>query len=62
MKLDPTFHEHLREEDLDILIGIGKAQALLIDQLQIALEQDDTEHAILVARELVALEKRIKLS
>ena len=38
MKLDPVFHEHLREEDLDILIGIGKAQALLIDQLQSALE------------------------
>jgi hypothetical protein len=62
MKLDPVFHEHLREEDLDILIGIGKAQALLIDQLQSALEANDTEHAILVARELVALEKKIKLS
>jgi hypothetical protein len=62
MRLDPVFHEHLREEDLDILIGIGKRQALMIDALQSALEVGDEQAALAVARELVNLEKTIKLS
>jgi hypothetical protein len=62
VRLDPTFHDNVRAEDFDILIGIGKAQAALIDQLQTALESGDNEHALEVARELVTLEKKIKLS
>jgi hypothetical protein len=62
MRLDPTFYDHLREEDLDLLLGIGRRQSLMIDQLQSALEAGDEQAALAVARELVNLEKTIKLS
>jgi hypothetical protein len=62
MKLDPTFHDNVRAEDFEILINVGKAQAALIDQLQTLLESGDEQAALTVARQLVALEKQIKLS
>jgi hypothetical protein len=52
----------MRDEDLDLLLGIGKRQALMLDALQSALEAGDEQAALAVARELVNLEKTIKLS
>jgi hypothetical protein len=59
-RLEPVFVDHLSESDLDALIGIGRRQALLLDQLQAALEAGNDAHALQLARQLVKVE--IKLS
>jgi hypothetical protein len=61
MRFDSTFRE-LRDEDLDVLITVGKHQAALLDRLQELLESGDEQAALAVARQLCALEKTIKLS
>jgi hypothetical protein len=57
--LKPEFvlPERLSENDINVLIGIGRRQSRLVDLLQCALEDGDKQAAIEIARLIAALEK-----
>jgi hypothetical protein len=50
----------LSGDDINFLIGIGRAQALLLDELQIALEAHNDDLALQLARQLTGLEQRVR--
>jgi len=60
--LQPEFipPSQLSEDDIAAIVAIGREQALLMDQLQAALEAGDDRRALSVARELVGLEKKAR--
>jgi hypothetical protein len=50
----------LSEDDINFLIDIGRAQALLLDELESALEAHDDDLALQLARRLTKLEQRAR--
>jgi hypothetical protein len=58
-QLKPEFRP-LTADDIDFLIGVGRREAELLDQLQERLEQNDERGALVIARELCGLEKKIR--
>jgi hypothetical protein len=61
-RLEPEFRQpgELSEDTIAAIAAIGRQQAVLMDELQIALEACDDLRALNVARELVGLEREIK--
>jgi hypothetical protein len=61
-KLTPEFipPQQLSDADIEAIVAIGREQALLMDQLQAALEAADDLRALGVARQLVGLEKKVR--
>jgi hypothetical protein len=57
--LQPEFRQ-LSEDDIRSIVEIGRQQALLMDELQAALEASDTLRALGVARRLVGLEQKAR--
>jgi hypothetical protein len=57
-KLEPQFLpvEQLSDDDIAFFVAIGRQQALLMDDLQAALECGDDRRALGAARRLVNLE------
>jgi hypothetical protein len=50
----------LTDDDIIAIVALGREQALLLDELQEALETADDLRALGVARKLVGLERNIK--
>jgi hypothetical protein len=61
-KLEPQFirPSELSEDTITAIVGIGRQQALLMDQLDQALARGDNEAALEVARHLVLSEKEVR--
>jgi hypothetical protein len=57
--LKPGFRE-LSEDDIAAIIGIGRKQAELMDELQAALEASENLAALGIARRMVGLEKKVR--
>jgi hypothetical protein len=61
-RLTPEFipPQQLSEDDIIAIVAIGRQQALLMDQLQAALEASNELEALRVARIMVGLEKKVR--
>jgi hypothetical protein len=61
-RLIPEFipPSQLSDADIAAIVAIGREQALLMDELQEALEAADDLRALGVARQLVGLEKKVR--